>query len=358
MRLLFYITSLRGGGAERVMSILCNKFVEKGYEVYIATNTKQNFVYELDKRIHVVSLYPENYEKLPKIYRLLKFYSLVRSIARQIKPDIIVSFAHNVCLAVVGLSIPVIQSEHTTFARKVSRKFDFERLYINKLATKVTVLTQYDYNLIGKCLPQKVIMPNPLTFHPLSAVPAKNKVILAAGRLDIWKIKGFDTLIKTWSLIADRYPDWQVEIAGTGKEENLNKLKALAEKLGVVNSVHFLGFRSDVDKLMRDSSIFVLTSRYEGFGMVLLEAMSQGCTCVSFDCMTGPREIITHNWDGLLVSNQSEEKMSGALSLLIENEKLRYELADHALQTVRHYMPDTIVERWDGLFEELLNRKK
>ncbi len=358
MRLLFYISSLSGGGAERVMAILCNELVKRGHEIYLTTNTKQTFVYKLDEKVNILSLYPENYEKLPKISRTFKLYYSMRSIARQVKPDIIISFMHNVCLAVAGLSIPVIQSEHTTFARKVSRKFDFERWYINKLAAKVTVLTQYDYDLIGKSLPRKVVMPNPLTFSPLPSVPDKNKTILAVGRLDVWKVKGFDTLIKIWSLVADRYSDWKLDIAGTGTEESLDKLKALTVKWGVTDSVRFLGFRSDVDRLMQQSPIFILTSRYEGFGMVLLEAMSQGCACVSFDCMAGPREIITHNQDGFLVADQDEKEMVEAISLLIEDENLRLKLATEALQKVKRYKSESIVDRWECLFSEILKRKK
>lgn len=356
MKLLFYIASLKGGGAERVMSILCNELIRKGYDIYLATNTRQAFAYELDERIHVISLYPEDYEKSSRIVRVFKLYHSMRAIALAVKPDIIISFVHNVCLAVAGLSIPVIQSEHTTFARKVSRKFDFERLCVNRLAAKVTVLTQYDYNLIGKRLSRKVVMPNPLTFSPLLSVPEKNKTILAVGRLDIWEIKGFDTLIKTWSLIAGKYNDWRVEIAGTGTEKNLEKLKSLAVEYGVADSIHFLGFRRDIDELMQRSPVFVLTSRYEGFGMVLLEAMSQGCACVSFDCMAGPREIITHNEDGLLVEDQNPEGMAKSMSLLIEDPKIRQKLAGNALVKVRNYMPEVIVNQWEKLFFEVLKK--
>lgn len=358
MRLLFYISGLSGGGAERVMVILCNELVQRGYEIYLATNTKRFFAYKLDEKINILSLYPKNYEKLPKISQTFKLYYSMRFIARKVKPDIIISFIHNVCLAVAGLSIPVIQSEHTTFARKVSCKFDFERLYINKLADKVTVLTQYDYDLIGKRLLKKIVMPNPLTFSPLSSVPDKDKTVLAVGRLNMWKLKGFDTLIKIWSLIANRYCDWNLEIAGAGTEEDLKCLKDLTSKCGVTDSVRFLGFRSDVDKLMQRSSIFILTSKYEGFGMVLLEAMSQGCACVSFDCKAGPREIITHNRDGLLVTDQDEKEMAKAISLLIEDKDLRMRLSTEALQKVKRYKSESIINRWECLFAEILKEKK
>lgn len=347
---------MRGGGAERVMSILCHEFVQKRYEVYLATNTQIPFAYQIDKKTNIISLYPEDYFRSSSLKRNYKFYSSVRRIAANIRPDIIISFIHNVCAATWGLSIPVIQSEHTTFTRKLSLKFDFERRYVNLLAAKVTILTNSDYSFLGKNLPNKVVMPNPLTFPISSTEEKRNKTILAVGRIDMWKVKGFDSLIKAWAVIASRYKDWHLEIAGIGSDENVNHLKQLSQDLNVECSVRFLGFKTNIDEIMRKSEIFVLSSRVEGFSMVLIEAMSQGCACVSFDCNNGPREIITHNKSGLLVENQNIEELSITMARLIDDKEMRRYLSANAKFEMQKYTTDNIIAKWENLFTEIFNK--
>jgi glycosyltransferase involved in cell wall biosynthesis len=355
MKLLFFISSMWGGGAERVMSILCNELIKRDYDVNLATNINHTFAYKLDTGIKIIPLYPEDYWKKHKIIRLILYIKRIRSIVSQTKPDIIISFMHNICAITYGMRIPVIQSEHTTYSRKVSKKFNIGRLFINKLANKVTVLTQQDFDLLGNRLPNKVVMPNPLSFPIYTAENMRNNAILAAGRIDVWHVKGFDNLLKSWSLIAQKHKDWHIEIAGTGNDKNINYLKQLTKQLGIEDSVYFLGFVKDIDKLMQQSHIFVLSSRYEGFGMCLIEAMSQGCACISFDCPTGPKEIITDGYSGILIENQNIEKMSEAILRVIEDEELREMLSQNAGKEVIRFTPDKTVERWEELFKELKN---
>jgi glycosyltransferase involved in cell wall biosynthesis len=148
------------------------------------------------------------------------------------------------------------------------------------------------------------------------------------------------------------HPSWSLEIAGSGIAGH-QFLKELSEELGINDCVQFLGFRSDIDTVMRQSAIFVLSSRIEGFGMVLLEAMSQGCACVSFDCKSGPSDIIAHEVDGLLVPDQDLDEMVTALTRLMRSKDERRKLSRAAREKARSYSVDLIVDRWIALFREL-----
>lgn len=349
---------MQGGGAERVMSILCNELVDRQHEVYLATNTKVPIAYELNDEIKIVSLYPDNYHKMIRPLRFCGLLSSIRKIATHVKPDVIISFLYGlnakVIISTLGLSIPVIASEHITFDMSVSFINKIRRYYINELASKTTILTKHDYAYLGKRLHNKIVMPNPLSFPIWNGKEERRKNILAVGSIDRWKMKGFDNLIKIWSNIAYLYPDWNLDIAGTGSNNSLNYLEELVIQNSLQGRVHFLGFQSDIAKVMQQSSIFVLSSRYEGLPMVLLEAMSQGCACVSFDCVSGPNEIISQNKSGILVENQNLEELEYSLSKVIEDEKLREHLSYNAIKEAAVYLPEKIVLKWENLFFELI----
>ena len=360
MKLLLFIGAMRSGGAERVMATLSNEFANRNHEVTLATMLPYESFYELNDKVKQVSLYRTNNATLvQKIIWRLKWYRYIRKTVKQEKPDIIVSFIWGlnapVLLSTRFLNIPVIASEHTTFNKKKSLYEKWCRFYVNRLADKVTILTKYDYDYIGNRLKNKMVIPNPLSFDPYlpSSTKERKKCIIAAGGIDRYYIKGFDNLIKIWGKIAHKYPDWVLQIAGAGTSNNINILKVLAQQNNIVNQIEFIGPIKALDLKLRESSIFVLSSRFEGLPMVLIEAMSQGCACVSFDCITGPREIITNNIDGLLIQNQNLDEMREAICKLIENDKKREYLSKNALISVQKFAVNKIVDKWERLFSEL-----
>lgn len=359
MRLMFFISSLEGGGAERVMSILCNELVDRDHEVYLATNKKIPFAYELDNRITTLELYPDSFSQLNKIIRWVKLYIRIRSLVKEVKPDIITSFMYglnvHVILATLGIKIPLVASEHTSFHISHNWFKYFSRFYVNKLATHTILLTEYDSSFIGNKLKNKIVIPNPLSFPIIEEIKERRKNVLAAGSIDRWSGKGFDTLIKVWGKVSQKHPDWILEIAGNGTEESFSHLKSVVKEVNVDNTVVFLGFQKEMDKLLQSSSIFVLSSKFEGFGMVLTEAMSQGCACISFDCIAGPSEIITHDVSGLLVEDQNMEEMEIMLDQLIADENLRNRLSEGAVKEAERFTPKVIVDKWEGMFKTLVS---
>jgi glycosyltransferase involved in cell wall biosynthesis len=354
MRLLFFISELGGGGAERVMTVLCNKLSERGHDVYLVFDTSRPVAYELSEKVQKINLSPW---RTCKGINLLARLVNIRRVTRKIKPDVIISFIRGlnaeVLLSTFGLRIPVVASEHSTFDANFPARQRFSMYYMNRLATRVTVLTRHDRDFIGDRLKNTVVMPNPLPYPVYTGNNERKKNVLCAGSIDRCRPKGFDNIIKIWGEISGRFPGWTLDICGGGRKENFEYLKQLTLEHGVHDTVNFTGFRNDIDKLMQETSIFCLPSKSEGFSMVLIEAMSRGCACVCFDCKSGPGEIVTRDKSGILVKDQDMEEMGEALIKVMSDEKLREQLSIAAREEVKRFDVDVITDRWENLFNEI-----
>lgn len=357
MKIIFVLPSIYGGGAERVVTLLSEHFVTKKIDVTIISNTYVKADYQVSSGVKVLPFFTTESQAKSK----LSIFRQIRCVRREMKKNsdaIVVGVMPMMFLIVVIASFflknKIVASDHTSFERPLKWHINFIRKYVYKMADAVTVLTQADYDYIDKGLKNKFVLPNPLAFTPVASIKdGKQNKILAVGRLDVWYVKGFDILIDAWSRIADKHRNWILEIAGKGNEESLFFLQKLTEDLGVSESVLFSGFHNDIDRIMRESSIFALTSRHEGFGMVLIEAMSQGCSCVSFDCGGRQKEIITDSTYGIIVENHDVFALSCALDRLIDNEKLRLELAQNGMELVGKYNIDIIAQKWILMFQSL-----
>jgi GalNAc-alpha-(1->4)-GalNAc-alpha-(1->3)-diNAcBac-PP-undecaprenol alpha-1,4-N-acetyl-D-galactosaminyltransferase len=351
--IVFVIGTLRAGGAERVIINLANHFCTLcGYTVTLITHRAFS-AYSLDSKIHHVYLYRDEEvtnSVFNKIYRRLNYISRITIAIRSAKPSVVICFLRGmnwrIILLCVLLRVRVIASEHTNHLAERGFFSWLERRIIYKLASNLIVLSRFDENYYSKFLSAVCVIPNPLSFSPSKGHWAREKKVLAAGGVDRWEIKGFDNLLRVFSQISSRYPDWRLAIAGEGDAGKV-VLMQLAETLGISDKVDFLGFVPDLDREMRLSEIFVLSSRYEGFSMVLLEAMSQGCACAAFDCVAGPGELISNEVTGLLVEDQNCEAMVASICRLIENPELRRELADRAHEESKNYCSNLIGALWE-----------
>ena len=356
------IHALTGGGAERVMVTLMNAFVEKGYDISLLTDTDTPFAYEISSKIHLYNItegYPHNENSFArKVQRYIRKLYNIRKTANRVGPDVVISFLCEMNYDVIAANLlsgrKIVCSEHTNILYKFPRRVRALRNIFYPLASCVTVLTKHDYSIWKNKFSNCVYMPNPIGLKP-PGQNAKEKFVLSAGRVSNWWHKGFDNLLRSWGLICRNHPDWSLCIAGGGDEDSMNHLKRLSEEYLCTN-VHFLGFRSDIADLMRRASIFCLSSRIEGLPMVLIEAMNAGCCCVSFDCTTGPREIITHGKDGVLVEDQNINAFSEQLDLVIQNDKLRETLSSKATYAIEKYSTECIVNRWVILLNKVILR--
>ena len=358
MRIHFIIHSLIAGGAERVLVLISSFLANKNYDVTIITFSNEND-YQLPENLKQIVLNKRKLKNktLQNFLNLKAFYK-----KKEQRPDVIVSFItlNNLISILVAklYKIKIIVSEHNSHLRAQSPRLltKITRRAFYPMSDIVTVLTKYDLGYYNKRKCNTIVMSNPVTFEPLKNISIKeNKVILAMGNLNRYHHKGFDNLISLISPILHSNRDWVLKIVGSG-DTGLNKLKKIVQAENLKEQIIFTGFSNDVKKIMRESDIFVLSSRFEGLPMVLLEAMSQGMACIAFDCITGPSEMIVNDNNGLLIENQNFDAMKNGIERLIQSVDLRNNLALNAIKSLEKFDIEEIGGQWITIFESLRNK--
>lgn len=362
MKIALLINKLTDGGAERVASLWAKGFYERGYQVVaVIKYIDRTITYKIPFDIKLVGLVISSSSF--RVVRLFKKTQKIRNILKEEKPDVIISIDFEMSLssyiASIGLHIPIIHTAHNAFERPRNAPMPFmtkiEKFYLNKLYDCVTVLSQADKDVIGKRLNNIYVLPNPLTYEPVNSIPAKEKIVLAVGRLDDWYTKGFDVLLKAWqSVVKSGCKDWKLIIAGNSKTGKGQKfLEKMSVNLNIPDSVSFVGYQEDMLPYYQKAAVFVLSSRFEGFGMVLIEAMSQGCACVACDYKGRQREIINHDNVGLICKTDDVGDLSSAITKLITDESLRVSMGIMAVERSDFYSLTNTMNRWEQIFEKL-----
>lgn len=358
MKIVICVHNLANGGAERVASLWASGFSKDGNEVIVILTDKEKRVeFALPENIKIENLWAKGISPVRYIRKVLQ----LRRLVKRMKPDVVIAvmFPFNVWLplATIGMSIPCINTEHNSFERPVSspmtKQIWFQKFYLNRLFSAVTVLTEADKKVIGRQLKKVYVMPNPVTYKPHYVLGEKQKVVLACGRLDVWYVKGFDVLIDAWGKVAKKHPDWQLRIAGRGKSNEASFLMQRAAKLGVGDSVEILGFKSNMLNEYRRASIFAFPSRYDGFGMALLEAMSQGCACVACDYKGRQAEIISNRNEGMLCLPEDISSLADSINILIEDSDTRNRLQQGGCRRSSDFDLKIIIKRWYALFSQI-----
>lgn len=380
MKILLVCVKLNGGGAERVGVLVANSLADRGHQVSIVSNLYEPVVYDVDKRISIHSMNPNTTNEFIKWTTAIKN---IRKVVQREKPDIILGVMYLCSLAAkiasIGTGIPVVMTEHNSFerpsTRPLSRKSKFFKFKVNKIYDYVTVLTEADKKIIGNRLKRVEVMPNPLFLTPFYENHSCEKRILAAGRVDAWYTKGFDVLIKAWNQIYSKYPDWRLEIAGLCDIlSNYQCILDLIQNFNIGERTKLLGYRTDVEQLYRNSEIFVLSSRYEGFGLVLIEAMSQGCAPIACDFKGRQREILSptpalprregennHSLEicenGILCEPENVEALAQAMEKMISDENYRRKVQQNAVKRTEFYNLERTGERWETFLEKVIKLK-
>lgn len=364
MKLLFIIHNIALCGAERVLSIIVNELAERGHQVHILTDPK-HVSYKLDNRITLIDAYQGidinqkkgNLASAIRYIQLMAFqYRIIKHTLHDLKPDATISFM-GMCiwqLFPFRKEFKIIISDHSAMDRNFTKKMDFERRCLPEYFNYQTVLTQADKLFLGENRSNVVVINDPLTFPVISIseyneLLSKRSRLLACGNIDRYHVKGLDNLIRAFSIVAKGHPDWKLDIAGEGSCEKINELKELANKSGIESQVEFLGFRSDMDELMKSHILFVHAPRSEGFGMVLTEAMACGCPVISF-ALSGPSEIIHNKVDGLLVDKQDINALALAINELMTDSNRRVVMGLNALESVNRFSVESVVDKWEALF--------
>ncbi len=369
MNTILYITNqiCGSGGLERVLSIKASYLADHyNYDVHILTlnQGEMPLFYDFSDKLtyHDISVQgnPINY--------IRAYRKNINKVVDHVKPDII-----SVCddglkafflPLVIKRSCPKVyerhvsknienQSETIGAVKKIALKVKYALMnYLAKKYSRFIVLTKG--NLKDWELNNIQVISNPLSFYPKETTLStlQNKKVLAVGKQCYQK--GYDRLLKSWKNVHASYPDWQLEIYG--KIEPSQRLDQLSDELGIGESVSFFPPTKTIENQYQNASIYVMSSRYEGFGMVLIEAMAYGVPCISFDCPFGPSDIISDQENGFLVANSDTDAFANAISTLIDDNELRSKMGANARQSIEKYLPEKIAKEWDDLFKSLISK--
>ena len=197
-----------------------------------------------------------------------------------------------------------------------------------------------------------LVIPNPLWFETTTFSDLKAKKVIAVGRHSYEK--GLDRMLQIWQKVIQKHPDWTLEIYG--KSNQNQELQKLSKTLNIDTNVVFFDPVKNINDKYREASILLMTSRTEGFGMVLIEAMAMGLPCVAYDCPCGPKAIIQNNENGFLIENGNIDSFVQQMELLIEDENLRIQIGKKAQESIKIYDLECIMQQWESLFENLVSK--
>ena len=380
MKIVYIIDSLAlKGGAERIITEKMN-YLATIYNYDVSVITYYQFhepnTYPLSCKVKQINLSIPFYQQYRYSYpkRLCLKWGFYRQLqielqqtVNSINPDILIGVGYMLADVVCGIkckAAKIIESHEARIytnspllKKRTSLIFTiYAKLYrkkylktVEKKADAIVTLTKEDAQE-WKNAKRVYIIPN-FSIMPISNLSnCESKRVIAVGRLE-WP-KGHDRLIRIWKLVSHEHPDWQLDIFGEGElEEEINN----SIKKEELRSVKIHPFTDTISQEYASSSICVLTSRFEGFSLVLLEAMRHGLPCVTFNCPYGPKDLIDDNESGYVIENNNIEQFAEKLNYLIENTEIRKKFAKKALLKSKKYDVDTIMSQWRDLFDSLIS---
>ena len=370
MKILFTCLSMNKGGAERVISVLANKFI-KQHEVTIVTLVKSEPEYNLNKQIKIIEVDKTDFlYKLKTIGKILlrilpnRLIGLYKVIKAQ-KPDVIISFLPEPSLRIMLIkklskdikSIPTIVSVRNDPNIEYKNKFIYyamKKLYKN--ADALVLQTEESKEYFEKIIKDKeklTIIPNPINENFIVDEPYKGKrekTIVIVGRLE--PQKNHKLLIDAFKNVIETQSEYKLLIYGDGSLKN--ELEEYTKKLGLSNNIIFKGKKDNIKEEIYNAGMFVLSSNYEGMPNALMEAMALGLPCISTDCPCGgPKTLINNNVNGILVKVNDVNEMSKAIKFLIENPNISQQISFEANKIKETYAIDKIKEEWIKCIEGL-----
>lgn len=370
MRITIVIASLSAGGAERVVTLHAKGLADRGHKVTVITlYGKELDFYSLPQGVCRLALDIMGDSK--NIIHALRsnFYRLarLRQAIKSTNPDIVIShLTPTNVLTILSLAqsgIPVIVSEHSE-----PKMFSYgkpwsilRRILYPYAANLVSVSQGVDEGFNWLSLEKKTVIYNPfvvpnnqndLTDLP-SSVDMNKHWIVSMGRLT--HQKGFDILLSAFAKIASHHPDWQLLILGKG--ELRESLEKMIEDLGLSGRVILTGVIKNPSAVLRKAKLFVMSSRHEAFPMAHGEAMACGCPIIATDCQSGPREIIRHGIDGILVPNGDITALAAAMNKLMSSEKERQILAIRSPEVTERFSMEKIVNNWEYILQKVTGQK-
>ncbi len=362
------IPSLSGGGAERVLVRMAEVLCRRGYQVVVATlfGPECDF-YHLPDRVTRIAMHTGGTttgarEKLTGNFRRV---AVLRKVLRLVRPEIVVSFMieTNVLalLAAAGLHLPLVVTEHND-PRKKSTGIAWRllrRVTYPWAAVLVSVSRGLDRSFQWLPSHRRCVIYNPIRLDQIEHQPAQPKpfgwerTTVAIGRLEFQK--GFDLLVEAFSRVARHFPQWGLAILGEGTRRT--ELERQVANCGLSQRVALPGAVANPFPLLKGADLFVLSSRFEGFGIAVAEAMACGLPVIATDCPSGPAEIVRHGVDGLLVPPDNADRLADAMASLMADPAQRAELGARAAEAVRRFDLEQIANRWEWMLHRVARRR-
>lgn len=382
MKIVYIYTALvTVGGADRVIINKANWLANHGYDVHIVTDTQKGRVpvYPLSSKVTLYDLnidFSKEYGHILPI-RIFYYFVLMRKYKKKLedylkkeKPDVVITTLGRDLDFLTNIKDGSIKLGESHIVRLYSRNFHLmeQKGGLYKLLARygrwkqektvsqldgLVLLTEQD-RASWKEVTRTFVIPNPLTFSTVEYSKCENKQAICVGRYN--EQKGYEYLIDAWAIVNSRHPDWTLHAYGAGEMKDY--LQKVISENGLINKIILHEPVSNIVDKYLESSLYILSSRYEGFAMVLIEAMECGVPCVSFDCPSGPSDIISHGEDGYLVDYLNSRQLAERICELIENDELRKEMGHKAKINVQRYEEDVIMKQWENLFNMLIQFKK
>ena len=380
---LVYLTPAlyMAGGVERVLTLKANYFAEHfGYDVTIVLTEGKGkpLFYPLSDKIKIINLdiYFEELWTCSFVKKIIVYLKKQRqykqklsAILMDIRADITISLLRREINFINDIpdgsrkigELHVNRANYRNFEANESNlvKNLFAKFWMQSLVAKLKKLDQFvvlteEDRLAWPELKNICVIPDPLSFSPQRVSSLADKRVIAVGRY-VYQ-KGFDLLLKAWAQVEKDFPDWELSIFGEGDRTPYFKL---IEKLGIhSDKCHLEGRSSDIENEYCHSSLFVFSSRFEGFGMVLVEAMACGLPVVSYNCPCGPKDIVKDGEDGLLVESGSLSALANGLLSLMNDPERRLSMSKAAQKNAQRFKIEYVAQQWQQLFEQVNNKQK
>ncbi|MCZ8144126.1 glycosyltransferase family 4 protein [Flavobacterium sp.] len=366
MRILYITNGIDGsGGLERVLSLKASWLADtKGYEVHVLVlnGAYQQPFFSFSPKIifHSIAVGGN-----PFAYWRAYSKGLVATV-KAIQPQLILVCDDGLKAFFLPLFLkkyaPLIYERHVSRTVFIgTQKGLLPRIVKGVQARLITCLaTRFDRFVVLTSSNRKewplsnlTVIPNPLPFYPESVAAQREKVVLAVGKQSYQK--GYDLLVQAWAQIAADFPDWRLEVYG--KLDPNQGLESLAKTLQVDASVHFFPPQKNISAQYQKASLYVMSSRYEGFGMVLIEAMAHGLPCVTFDCPHGPGDLVQHETTGLVIPSGDVAALAQGMARLMADASLRESWGTTARADVTNYAMETVGQQWIALFETVVGAR-
>ena len=377
MKILYAVGAVNlSGGYDRIIIEKANYLAEHDHDVIItvASHALAKPYYLISEKVRLIDFNIDFHQQYRHglFYRAYLYFSLMRQYRQATenllyveRPDVVISTLGRELDFITEIKDGSIKIGESHIAKDYVRNLHLmeQRGFIYRMIASywrkkidhkvkklsaLVLLTQHDANS-WKGLTKTVVIPNSLPFYPSYGSSCENKQVIFVGRLN--EQKGLEYLIDTWAKVNRKHPDWVLHMYGEGEQKQM--LLQMIKEAGLERAVIVHQPTPRIMEKYLESSVFLLTSRFEGLPMVLIEAMACGLPVVSFDCPWGPADIIRDGEDGFLVEYLNTDEAARRVCQLIENPELRKTMGMQARINVQRYNRDVVMKQWTDLFESL-----